>query len=232
MADSSPPASGTPDGRSVPVWDLPTRVFHWALAALVLLNIVSGKIGGNTLMEYHMLSGYAILALILFRVAWGFVGGRHARFASFVRGPGAVVRYFGQAFRGGAKWLGHNPAGGWSVLLMLALLASQAGSGLFANDDILVEGPLMKLVEKSTSDYLTWIHYLGSNALIAVIAVHVAVVVFHRIKGDDLIAAMFTGRKSNVADGPSSVPVAVGPLRAAVVAALAAGAVWALLKLP
>lgn len=232
MADSSPPAAGPPDGRPVPVWDLPTRVFHWALAALVLLNIVSGKVGGNTLMDYHMLSGYAILALILFRVVWGFVGGRHARFASFVRGPGAVLRYFGQAFRGGAKWLGHNPAGGWSVLLMLALLALQAGTGLFSNDDILVEGPLMKLVAKSTSDYLTWIHYLGSNALMAIVAVHVAVVVFYRIKGDDLIGAMFTGRKSNAVDAPSAVPVAVGPLRAAVVAALAAGAVWALLKLP
>ena len=230
MTDSPPPAAGTPDGRSVPVWDLPTRVFHWALVALVLMNIVSGKVGGNTLMEYHMLSGYAILALILFRVVWGFVGGRHARFASFVRGPVAVVRYFGQAFRGGAKWLGHNP-GGWSVLLMLALLALQAGTGLFSNDDILVEGPLMKLVEKSTSDYLTWIHYLGSNALITIVAVHIAVVVFHRIKGEDLIGAMFTGRKSNVADAPSSVPIAVGPLRAAAVGAIAAGAVWALLKL-
>lgn len=231
MTDSRPTASEASDGKSVPVWDLPTRIFHWALAALVLLNIVSGKVGGNTLMKYHMLSGYAILALVLFRVVWGFVGGRHARFASFVRGPGAAIRYFGQAFRGGAKWLGHNPAGGWSVLAMLALLGLQAGTGLFANDDILVEGPLMKLVSKSTSDYLTWVHYLGSNALIAVIAVHVAVVAFYRIKGDDLIGAMFSGRKSNVAETPSPVPVAVGPLRAAVVAAIAAAAVWALLKL-
>lgn len=228
MADSPPSATDT----SVPVWDVPTRIFHWALVLLVLLNVVSGKIGGNTLMEYHMLSGYSILALILFRVAWGFVGGRHARFASFVRGAGAAIGYFRDAFRGGAKWLGYNPAGGWSVLLMLALLAVQAGTGLFANDDILVEGPLMKLVSKSTSNTLTWIHYLGSNALIVVVVVHVAVVAFHRIKGEDLIGAMFTGRKTGVADAPSSVPVSVGPLRAAVVAAIAAVAVWALIKLP
>ena len=114
---------------------------------------------------------------------------------------------------------------------MLALLAVQAGTGLFANDDILVEGPLMKLVSKSTSNTLTWVHYLGSNALIAVVVVHVAVVAFHRIKGEDLIGAMFTGRKAGVADAPSSVPVSVGPLRAAVAAAIAVGAVWALLNL-
>lgn len=235
MADSKPPhspppSSDEPGAAPVRVWDAPTRLFHWALVVLAVFNVVSGKVGGNTLMDYHMLGGYAILALVAFRVLWGFVGGRHARFASFVRGPGAVIGYF-RSFNRGARWVGHNPAGGWSVLLMLALLAAQGATGLFANDDILVEGPLMKYVTKATSNYLTYIHNLVSTALMVIVAVHVLAVLVYLAKGENLIAAMITGRKAGIVDESTHVPVAVAWWRAVVVAAIAGGAVWAVINL-
>lgn len=93
------------------------------------------------------------------------------------------------------KFLGHNPMGGWSVVMMITLLIAQTGTGLFANDDILVEGPMMQFIDKETSDYLTWVHYLSSNALMAVIAMHLSAIVFYRLKGESLVKPMITGFK-------------------------------------
>lgn len=220
--------------RTVRVWDVPTRLFHWLLVALVAVSLYTGNVGGLAEMEWHMLSGYAILALVAFRLIWGLVGSHHARFASFVRGPGATLRYLASFVRGPYRAsVGHNPLGGWSVLAMLAALAVQAGTGLYANDDILTEGPLAGTVGKATSDTLTAIHNLNALVLYALIAIHVAAIaLYHIVKKQNLIAAMITGRKTLAPGAEAGRDEAfASPLVAGLVAIVCAGAVWALVTL-
>ena len=173
------------------VWDIPTRLFHWSLLAAVTTSLISAEVGN---MSIHLISGHVVLALVLFRLAWGVVGGQHARFASFVKGPGRVIAYARKLIKGDtSEHLGHNPMGGWSVLAMVGLLLIQAGTGLFSNDDILTEGPLASLVSKSTSNFLTYIHHLSSNGLYVLIGLHLAAVTFYTVKGQPIIGAMITG---------------------------------------
>jgi len=180
----------------VKIWDVPVRLVHWALVVLIAFSWWSGSEGGNA-MTYHMWSGYAILTLLLFRIAWGFIGSSSARFSAFVRGPHAVRRYLGTMRRRQVSGHpGHNPAGGWSVVLMMASIGVQAGTGLFANDDIMTEGPLYRWVSKSTSDWLTSIHHFNFDALLVLIALHLTAVLFYLFyKSENLIGAMFTGMK-------------------------------------
>lgn len=194
--------------RRVPVWDLPVRIFHWALVLLVICQVTTAQIGGNA-MEYHALGGYAILALVLFRMVWGFVGGRHARFASFLRGPSAVWGYL----RGRSpQVIGHNPAGGWSVMLMLASLLTQAVTGLFANDDIMMEGPLAKHVSGDTSAFATQIHDVNSIVLLSLIAMHLLAVLFYLFgKKQNLIGPMLTGRKRVAGEAAAFSPGSSSP---------------------
>jgi len=181
---------------SYQVWDLPTRLFHWILVGLVIFSFVTGKIGLSA-MRYHEWSGFAILVLVVFRVVWGFVGGRQSRFSSFIKAPAAVMRYASSLFKKDSPpHIGHNPLGGWSILAMLLSLLIQAGTGLFANDDILTEGPLYALVSKQTSDWLTGIHHLNQKGLLVLILIHIAAVAFHLIaKRENLIKPMITGNK-------------------------------------
>jgi cytochrome b len=182
--------------RPVKVWDIPTRLFHWLLVVLVITSLTTAKIGG-TLMSTHMTSGYLVLTLLIFRMIWGFWGGHHARFASFVCGPVAILRYVATLTRIDApRYLGHNPLGGWSVAAMLAVLLIQASTGLFASDDIFTEGPLYPLVSNATSSTLTRIHNFNANVIAVLVAIHVAAVLFYLlIKGENLIKPMFTGFK-------------------------------------
>jgi cytochrome b len=186
-------------GRSTPVlvWDLPTRLFHWLLLICVILSFATGNIGGNA-MEYHMRSGYAILVLLIFRLAWGFVGSRTARFSSFVKGPATVLSHVGVLLQKKKEtpYLGHNPLGGWSIVAMLLVLFIQVGTGLFANDDILTEGPLYGWVSKETSDWLTWVHLINRYVIVALIAIHIFAVFFYFFfKHENLIGPMITGVK-------------------------------------
>lgn len=182
--------------REVLVWDWPVRIFHWLLVLLIALSWITSEIGGDA-MTYHMWSGYTILTLVIFRILWGLFGSEHARFGSFVKGPVAVARYAGSMFRRGhAIYLGHNPLGGWSVLAMLAALALQAGTGLFANDEIFTEGPLAKLVSSDISSLLTTIHRWNFYVLLALVGIHVCAIFFYLVvKRENLIGAMFSGRK-------------------------------------
>jgi cytochrome b len=182
--------------RSAPVWDLPVRVFHWALVLLVISQVVTASIGGNA-MQLHALGGYSILALVLFRILWGFLGGTHARFRDFVRGPAAVIGYAKSLSKGPhVEHRGHNPLGGWSVLAMLGALLVQAATGLFANDDVMMEGPLVKHVSGRASEIATAIHDVNAAVLLALIAMHVAAVLFYLLaRKQNLIAPMITGRK-------------------------------------
>lgn len=180
----------------VAVWDAPTRIFHWSLVILVTVSFTTGMMGG-VMMQYHERSGVAILVLIVFRFIWGFIGGAHARFAGFVRGPGEVAAYMRGLFRSNSKpYLGHNPLGGWSILAMLVVLSLQVATGLFANDDILTEGPLFQWVSKETSDLLTQLHLVNRNILIGLISIHIVAVGFYLIKKhENLVLPMITGYK-------------------------------------
>lgn len=214
------------------VWDLPLRLFHWLLVLLVVVSVVSAKIGGNA-MQIHLLSGYAILALVLFRILWGFLGGAHARFASFVRGPAAVIAYLRALPRHQAgQHLGHNPAGAWSVIIMLIVLLAQAGTGLFANDDIATEGPLAKLVSKALSDRITGAHHLNVKLLYALIALHLSAVAYYLLyKRENLIKPMLTGFKHSATGPGESVQQQGKTWLAAALLAACAGCVYVLIKL-
>jgi cytochrome b len=172
------------------VWDLPTRLFHWTLAVLLAGSFVTVKLGGN-LMVWHERLGCAALALVMFRVGWGFVGGRYARFSSFVAGPGRVLGYL----RGVARPSpGHNPLGALSVLGMLAAVGFQAVSGLFTNDDIAFEGPLARHVSGATSSLLTTLHRNNETVILALVVLHVAAILYYRFgRRRDLVRPMLDG---------------------------------------
>jgi cytochrome b len=179
------------DKQRVLVWDLPTRLFHWLLAAAIPAAVATGMLGGE-LMVWHGRLGLFILGLVAFRLTWGFVGSRHARFASFVRGPAAIAAYLRGEWRGS----GHNPLGALSVLAMLGLIALQVGTGLFANDDIAFRGPLADLAGDDLSSRLTSLHALTQYGLIAVVVLHAAAIVYYvRVRRERLVGAMLTGYK-------------------------------------
>jgi len=182
--------------RGTPTWDLPVRIFHWALALLVVAQCLTASIGGNA-MQFHAIGGYAILTLVLFRILWGFLGGTHARFGDFVRGPVPVIRYAKSILKAPHEpHRGHNPLGGWSVLAMLGSLLLQASTGLFANDDVMMEGPLAKYVSDDASTLFTAIHDINAGILLALISLHILAVFFYLFRRkQDLIVPMITGRK-------------------------------------
>ena len=192
------------DGSRVPVrvWDIPTRLFHWTLLTLVVASVVTGQFDsvlGPATLEWHKRSGVAILGLLLFRFLWGFVGGTHARFANFLRGPRTVIGYAKGlvAGRETGESAGHNPLGGWSVAAMLFALLLQAGTGLFlVQEDYGFEGPLARHVSRAMTERLNAIHEANVYLIAALVALHVAAVVFYTVvKRQDLVGAMFTGRK-------------------------------------
>lgn len=206
--------------KKIYVWDLPTRLFHWSLVLLVIVSVLTG-LGWSGLddeMEIHEWSGIAIIALVLFRIAWGFIGGRHARFTDFIKGPVVIFKY-AKGLTTGAheQWLGHNPLGGLSVIAMIGLVGLQAVLGLFANDDSHIEGPLFELVGKETSDFITWLHYLNSNALYVVIGIHVCAILFYRFKGERLVAAMVHGYKNIEPGSATPADDAKGNIIAAII---------------
>ena len=191
----------------VKVLDLPVRIFHWVLAALVCFSWWSGTQDGDPLlMTYHLWSGYSILTLLLFRLAWGFVGSTHARFSDFLYGPRAIFEFIKTLPRREATgFAGYNPLGGLSVLLIFVCIALQIGTGLFANDDIVTEGPLYKWVSKGTSDFLTTIHSYNFYVLLALVSIHIAAVVFHLVyKSENLFTPIFTGNKLLSQDAASA----------------------------
>jgi cytochrome b len=213
--------------RAVPVWDIPVRLFHWILVLLIAFSWLSSEMDWMT---WHMYSGYALLALILFRILWGFVGSTHARFTDFIYGPRALTAYIKTLpSRTAAKFAGHNPLGGISVVLILLCVLTQAGTGLFANDDIINEGPLVKHVSKELSDWLTTIHKYNFNVMLALIGLHIAAVLYYLIwKSENLIKAMFTGRKHLPAGMTAATMRSTG--LAVVLLAVCAAGVWFLVN--
>jgi cytochrome b len=180
------------------VWDVPVRLFHWSLALLLVVSYFTARAGGDW-MNLHFWSGYAILTLLFFRIAWGFLGSTTARFSSFLRGPSAAIAHLGHLLgHGRPRDAGHNPLGGAMVVVMILAVLAQAATGLFAADTDMgmVNGPLAlkvadKWVERATAFHSFWI-----NVLLILVGLHVLAVLFYLVwKRQNLIGAMFTGRK-------------------------------------
>ena len=210
------------------VWDLPVRLFHWTLVALVAAQWASAE--WHVLdMEWHYRLGYATLALLLFRILWGVFGSANARFAAFVRSPMTVLAYVRAKKPKQVAQVGHNPLGGWSVVAMISALLFQAVSGLFAYDDVDESGPLAKFVPLVWAKRCMDWHEGGKNVLIALIALHVLGVLFHHWRmGDDLITPMIRGTK--VLPEDPKLRFAPG-LLAAFLLMIATAAVWFVISL-
>lgn len=180
------------------VWDLPTRLFHWSLVGLVAFQWLSGELEDEW-MELHLLGGYAILALLAFRLLWGLVGNQYARFSDFLRGVGPTLAY-ARALRDNTapRYLGHNPLGAWMIVALLATLALMGITGLFASDAVISGGPLRHLVSDRLGEALTELHEGIFGVLQTLVVVHVASIVAHRLfKGEDLVRPMLTGYKDS-----------------------------------
>ncbi len=186
------------------VWDIPTRLFHWLLVACILAQYLTAEVFDA--IDWHFKIGYFTLGLILFRVLWGIVGTTYARFSQFLAGPGTVAAYAKTLpSRQSPAHAGHNPMGGWMVIVLIGLVALQGVSGLFIGDDIINNGPYYDAVSDATRDTMNAIHHTAFNILLAAIALHIAAVVFYvRYKKQMLIAAMLHGKKPTSAPGISS----------------------------
>jgi cytochrome b len=208
--------------RTIRVWDLPTRIAHWSLAALLLASIASVKIGGNA-MVWHGRFGLAIVGVVVFRIVWGVVGSTYARFAHFVPRPGSISAYLAGKWRG----VGHNPLGALSVLALLGLVSFQAVAGLFANDDVAFYGPLYVLISSDFSNLISGWHRNAEFIVYALVGVHVGAVLFYlHVKKDNLIRPMITGMR--VVDDPSIESARGGNVFSLIGALVLAGlAVWA-----
>ncbi|WP_322058002.1 cytochrome b/b6 domain-containing protein [Paraburkholderia sp. J63] len=191
--DASPPPIAPP-ARRLRVWDLPVRIFHWLAVLLVALAYVSQRMNW---MQLHVRAGETLLALVLFRLLWGCFGSETARFTRFVATPAAAWRHLRHLMRREPDvQVGHNAAGGWMVLLLLALLLVETLSGLYDNNDIADEGPLSEIVPAAVSNAIAAIHAYGWDLLAAAVALHVcAIAVYALVKGHNLLGPMVTGAK-------------------------------------
>jgi cytochrome b len=219
--------------QRIRVWDLPTRLFHWALVACVIKLVVTGNIGGN-LMTWHMRAGYAVLVLLAFRLVWGLVGGYWSRFATFVPTPARLWAYV-KGTPTGTPVLGHNPLGALSVLAMLTVLGAQVATGLVSDDEIAFSGPLITFVSGTTSALATTYHkQYGKLLLLALVVLHVcAIVYYQRVKKQRLVAAMLSGDhevEGSVQAQASADGLGARGLAAAILAVCVA-AVWWLVNL-
>jgi cytochrome b len=176
---------------SIKVWDLPLRLFHWLMAVAVLASVITGELGGN-LIDWHGRVGGLLLGLLVFRLIWGFIGSTHARFVSFFPTPKRLAAYLKGQWQG----IGHNPLGALSAIALLGVLAALVLTGLFTNDDIAFQGPLFNLISKDLSNKLSSLHALSFNALIALVPLHLAAIVYYvRVKKHNLVVPMLTGEK-------------------------------------
>ena len=212
----------------VAVWDWPVRAVHWSIVVLVAMLLTTGLVKGDAVMVWHMRAGATLLALVLFRVLWGFLGSRNARFASFVRGPAAVLAYAKSILRPPHQpYATHNPLGGWMVVALLLAMLFQAGTGLFTNDDILTEGPLAKLITKDLSDAISTLHRRGWWVVAGLTSLHIAAVVSYLLAlKDNLIRPMVSGVKLLPPGAARPADAAASNARALAVLALCAVAVW------
>ena len=217
--------------HTVRVWDLPTRLFHWALVVCVVGLVITANVGGNW-MNWHLRLGYTVLSLLLFRLVWGFVGGHWSRFSSFIYGPGTVLAYL----RGEARpehQVGHNPLGMLSVLALLFILLAQVGTGLIADDEIAFTGPLVRFVSGETVSDATGYHKdIGKFIVIALVVIHLLAIAFYKlVKKDNLVRPMLNGDKEVGFPARSARDTTGSRIAALAVYGLCAAAVYGLVSL-
>jgi cytochrome b len=220
----------------VRVWDLPLRLFHWLLVACLAGSFVTVKAGW---MDWHFRFGYAALTLIVFRILWGLVGPRYARFSSFLFGPSALLAYLRNA-TAAPRTLGHTPVGSLSVFALLAIVAVQASAGLFASDDIASEGPLARLVSNAVVERASWLHHFNEPVILGLVALHLLAILFYRLfRRQSLIRPMVVGDRLLPATAVDAEPAGLAArddagmrLRALGVAAIAAAAVAVVVNWP
>lgn len=208
------------------VWDLPTRLFHWALVVCVSGLAVSGLIGGSAL-TWHFRFGYSVMALLVFRIVWGLVGGRWSRFAAFIYAPQSIVNYA----KGKGKpehSVGHTPPGAASVFTLLGFLVAQVSTGLMSDDEVAYSGPLTHLVSNATVELATFYHAdIGKWILLGLVLMHIGAIIFYQRRQHKLLGAMVHGDKSLALDAPSSRDDLLSRTAAVVIFAFCgAGAYW------
>jgi cytochrome b len=211
--------------HKVRVWDLPTRFFHWALVACVIGLAITGTVGGNA-MVWHFRFGYTVLALLLFRIVWGLVGGRWSRFGAFIYAPQSVINYL----KGQGKpehGVGHSPIGAGSVFAMLGFLVAQVGTGLLSDDEIAFAGPLTRFVSNAIVSLSTNYHKnIGKWVLLALVLLHIAAIVYYLSRKHNLVGAMLHGDKELVVPAPPSRDDTVSRLAAVLILAVCGGVAY------
>ena len=186
------------DEKKVKLWDFPVRLFHWALVVAIVTAWWTNR---QVMIDIHAIAGYSVLALVLFRIIWGFVGSSNARFADFLTGPKRVINYVLKIPNGTMSdltYAGHNPAGGWMVLVMIVLVGVQAVSGLFASEDtfLFFDGPLVAYVSSDVASMMNWIHHTNINLIYAAVGLHVFAALFYLVvKRENLIRAIVIGTR-------------------------------------
>ncbi len=206
--------------HSVRIWDLPTRIFHWVLAASVVALVVTAKIGGNA-MEWHLRLGHGVLALLVFRIVWGLIGGRWSRFTAFVYSPMRVLRYV-RGTPHPQDSIGHSPLGALSVFALLAVLVAQVSTGLLSDDEIAFAGPLTRFVSNAWVGQATWYHKeVGQYLVLGLVGLHVLAILFYTLaRKQRLVGPMLHGDKV--------LPALVAPSRDDTISRAAAAVLLAL----
>ena len=210
----------------VRVWDLPTRVFHGSLLACVSGAVISAQLGGNW-MDWHVRFGAATAGLLAFRIVWGFVGPRYARFRSFVHAPRTVLADLFK--RGGERHAGHSPSGGASVLALLSALTALTLSGLLSSDSISTDGALVRYASESTVTAATSLHHKLQWVIYALVGLHVlAVLAYLLLKKIDLIRPMLHGDKPGLRAPHAADTLSVRVVGLGLMFSSVTGAVWLL----
>lgn len=211
--------------HTIRIWDLPTRLFHWLLALCIAALVITAKLGGNA-MNWHLTLGHVVLALLIFRVLWGLVGGYWSRFGNFLHSPKALLRQVrGQGSAQDSA--GHSPLGALSVFAMLLILFAQVISGLLSDDEIAFSGSLTRFVSGDTISTATNYHaHWGQYLIYALLGLHVLAIAYYSHKKRGLVTAMVTGDKKLNTPVPSARDTAARRLLAAMLAALASGIAW------
>ncbi|MDO8719053.1 MAG: cytochrome b/b6 domain-containing protein [Polaromonas sp.] len=212
--------------NKVRIWDLPTRIFHWALVLCVTGLAITGTVGGSA-MAWHFRFGYAVLALLLFRIIWGLLGGRWSRFAAFLYAPKSLLLHIKGQGRPEHD-VGHTPLGALSVFALLGILIAQVGTGLLSDDEISFAGPLTGFVSNASVSLATTYHTeIGKWLLLGLVLLHIAAIFFYLYRKHNLVAPMLHGDKSLAVDVLPSRDDALSRLAALLVLlACAAVAFW------